>query len=265
MSKIAKLIRSALNNSSANEAAQALKIAAATMQKEGINPADFLQEKGEQQPERPDNSAELREAKELAIKWHRVAQAQEQQLAELAPIAVAAQEKVASLTEDKRILKNWVRIFGVGGVVAALFCWGVGMSNGEDNGRALQANANWSQLAAKDSEISNLKGRLEALEAAPANQVIDNLAASNPAPTTDNNTAICTIQGINEYGVQVRFTYKNSKVGVWMKGAKTNGKWQDVTAEAAKSADPLPKDYTRSQFLKDVNAQFPSKTDCRLK
>lgn len=46
MSKVAKFIASALNNSSANEAAQALKMAAHQMQKEQLNPADFLQAKG---------------------------------------------------------------------------------------------------------------------------------------------------------------------------------------------------------------------------
>ncbi|EIM6622202.1 hypothetical protein LNT71_004091 [Salmonella enterica] len=145
MSKIAKLIRSALNNSSANEAAQALKMAAATMQKEGVNPSDLLQEKGAN----GDDSAalakalkalddasdryiklhsekcelerqlkalktdggstaygllktryeelaktteatrtELREAKEVAIKWHKVAQSQEEELRDLAIASV---------------------------------------------------------------------------------------------------------------------------------------------------------------------------------
>ena len=46
MSKIDKFIASTLHNSSANEAAQALKMAASHMQKEGVNPAEFLQYKG---------------------------------------------------------------------------------------------------------------------------------------------------------------------------------------------------------------------------
>lgn len=46
MQKIDKLIRLSLYNPNANEAASALKRAAAVMQEGGINPADFLQEKG---------------------------------------------------------------------------------------------------------------------------------------------------------------------------------------------------------------------------
>lgn len=47
MLKIQKFLKSALYNSNANEAAQALKLAASTMQSEGLNPADFLEQKGE--------------------------------------------------------------------------------------------------------------------------------------------------------------------------------------------------------------------------
>lgn len=47
MSKIQKFLASALNNSSANEAAAALKRAAHMMQEEGINPRSLLQAKGD--------------------------------------------------------------------------------------------------------------------------------------------------------------------------------------------------------------------------
>ncbi|EKC8064596.1 hypothetical protein OQC17_004606 [Salmonella enterica] len=47
MSKIQKFLASALNNSSANEAAAALKRAAHIMQEEGINPRSLLQAKGD--------------------------------------------------------------------------------------------------------------------------------------------------------------------------------------------------------------------------
>lgn len=126
MSKIAKFISSALNNSSANEAAQALKMAAVTMQKEGVNPAELLQHKGDDnradmealkaqlaesdqalktlrikaiQLEKDltrakrsgSNPAELREAKELAIKWHKAATSLDDQLTEMSVVAVQAQ------------------------------------------------------------------------------------------------------------------------------------------------------------------------------
>ncbi|EDI2893910.1 hypothetical protein CDG24_25285, partial [Salmonella enterica subsp. enterica serovar Newport] len=202
MSKIAKFIKSALNNSSANEAAQALKMAAATMQKEGVNPAEFLQEKGAtadnsarinslqatiDRLERELNAAkratggadvaELREAKELAIKWHRIAQAQEAHLKELAPVAVAAQEKVKSLTEDKQTLKNYVCGLAVVGVIGCLICFGAGSSSGEDTGRTLQANANWSEMQSKDQQINDLKIQLAQAQSASADKVIDEVAA----------------------------------------------------------------------------------------
>ncbi|ECW3055627.1 DUF2786 domain-containing protein [Salmonella enterica] len=139
MSKIAKLIRSALNNSSANEAAQALKIAASTMQKEGINPAEFLQEKGAEQPQQPDQSAELREAKELAIKWHKVAQSQEEQLKDLAIEAVKNAELEKQHYNRAVEWKNrfiWGAVFTCCAVVIA---WAAGCSTGEEHGRELQA------------------------------------------------------------------------------------------------------------------------------
>lgn len=140
MSKLAKFLQSALNNSNANEAAQALKLAAATMQSEGVNPSDYLEQKGQNTHQaellilreqhalavrshqaaqnrlrqlEAENvelrrtgesgmqyAAELREAKEQAIKWYKRSESNETQLKELAPIAVAAQEKVSHLQKE---------------------------------------------------------------------------------------------------------------------------------------------------------------------
>lgn len=99
MSKILKLLRSALHNSNANEASQALKVAAGLMQVNSINPADFLiikqdehdsssdlflmQRKiealqseiehlrAQRHPNSDDLRQQLREAKSHAVKWHR--------------------------------------------------------------------------------------------------------------------------------------------------------------------------------------------------
>ncbi|EDR9150304.1 hypothetical protein BSY48_004412 [Salmonella enterica subsp. enterica serovar Agbeni] len=197
MSKIAKFIKSALNNSSANEAAQALKMAAVTMQKDGINPADFLQEKGEtsnaaelealkrevseltdtnnywigQYKEAMRNldsakratantsaidalKAELREAKELAIKWHKRAEAQESHLKDLAPIAVEAQEKANRLEADNKVLVSRCRFFGVAGVLAALVCFGLGM-NSADTEKAYN-RGKWDGVTQESQEKAKL-------------------------------------------------------------------------------------------------------------
>lgn len=88
---ISKLIRSALNNSSPYEAAAALKRAASLMHSQGVNPASLLQIKGDESAYQSGVSdeqiinlvresrearetitklrGELREAKQLAIKW----------------------------------------------------------------------------------------------------------------------------------------------------------------------------------------------------
>ncbi|HAV9873795.1 TPA: hypothetical protein JLH60_004771 [Escherichia coli] len=271
MSKIAKFIKSALNNSSANEAAQALKMAAATMQKEGLNPAEFLQEKGADSDSSAVNSlkatvdrlqreleaakrttgganvAELREAKELAIKWHRVAQAQEAHLKELAPIAVEAQEKVKKLTGDVSYLQKLVKFFGVGGVVAAIACFAFGSSNGEDTGRSLQANANWSEMQSKDQEITSLKNQVAFYQA----------KAEQPAPAPINTgKATCWIQG--------QFTTKSGKpipptsIKFWFNNGVV------TTLENNRKDDSETVDYDRASFVSQINKAFPGKTDCKL-
>ncbi|EBW2292195.1 hypothetical protein DFV88_24745 [Salmonella enterica subsp. enterica serovar Newport] len=280
MSKIAKFIKSALNNSSANEAAQALKMAAATMQKEGINPADFLQEKGadsdnsavaslkatvdrlERELEAAKrstggaNAAELREAKELAIKWHRVAQAQEAHLKELAPVAVAAQEKVTSLTEKNQSLKNMVTGLGVAGVIGCLICFGLGSSNGEDTGRSIQANANWSEMQSKDQQINDLRIQLAQAQSASANKVIDDSASKSVVAPISTGKATCWIQG--------EFDTKNGKPisPVTLKFWFNNG--IVTTFENNRASESEKVSYDRKGFVNQINKTFPGKTDCKL-
>jgi len=112
MSKLRKLISSALNNSNANEAAQALKVAASLMQSEGINPSSVLQDKVSQDYFNSINNKQLREAEELAIKWRRVATAQEEQIRELVVTAVEAQESVLRISQDVFKYKKIARALG---------------------------------------------------------------------------------------------------------------------------------------------------------
>lgn len=67
MASVDSLLAKAMNNSSAPEAAQALKMAASVMQKEGINPKDILSVKGEA------STDDIREVKKVAIHWCRKA------------------------------------------------------------------------------------------------------------------------------------------------------------------------------------------------
>ncbi|EDX4100288.1 hypothetical protein B9R80_002424 [Salmonella enterica] len=276
MSKIAKFIKSALNNSSANEAAQALKMAAATMQKEGINPAEFLQEKGADNSAEVEalqaelatlyqdatgyldqiatlnallaaankggNPAELREAKELAIKWHRIAQAQEAHLKELAPIAVKAQDDLKAQQGLTDIYAKRYKFFAVASIVAAVVCWGIGSSNGEDTGRHAQANANWVEMQQKDQKINDLTIQLARAEAAPAKKV--------------SSKATCKIQGKwqlnsnkNDKLTTLKFIYDSGTVTTYRDGKKT---------------DSTEFEGDRAEFLKQVNEAFPGKTDCKL-
>ncbi|EKR4225032.1 hypothetical protein P8G24_004703 [Salmonella enterica] len=272
MSKIAKFIKSALNNSSANEAAQALKMAAATMQKEGINPADLLQEKGantddsavialkatvdrlqreleaSKHTSNTVNAKELREAKELAIKWHRIAQQQEAHLKDLAPIAVKAQEEVKELTEDKRILKNYVRLLGVGGVLAVIFVSGFFINASHEN---YDKGYNAGKFAGIVQTQQEEREKARNFSAEPVNQVID----TQPAPI-DTGKATCWIQG--------KFTTKNGKP---IKPTSVKF-WYDngiVTSfENNKNVGEEKADYDRNSFVNQVNKAFPGKTDCKL-
>lgn len=116
MEKITKLIRSALNNTSANEASQALKMAANLMQSNGINPSEYLLSKDDSSDKEhisnlnmlitqleaeneylasklnvissKGSQEELREAKEVAIKWHRRAETLEEESKEFARSSV---------------------------------------------------------------------------------------------------------------------------------------------------------------------------------
>ncbi|MRT04376.1 hypothetical protein [Ewingella americana] len=232
MSKIAKFINSALNNSNANEAAQALKLAASTMQKEGVNPNSFLQHKGaandseklsdleleyadlEQAYEylrqksirlehelalaKSSNtlSIELREAKKLTVKWHRIAQEQGNQLSELAPIAVAAQEEANLLKHNIEKQKNRLQsICVISCLAVAAIAYHMGSGSGYDRGFS-----NGQLAATQPKERKEIKHQqsTEATKPRPlkaetnsANEVINNLVnkpiQKTPAKKTIDN------------------------------------------------------------------------------
>ncbi|EDG3400853.1 hypothetical protein B6T80_23150 [Salmonella enterica subsp. enterica serovar Newport] len=153
MSKIAKFIRLALNNSSASEAATALKQAANAMQAEGVNPSDFLQEVGAQAC--PDLSAELAEAKGLAVFWHEKHKEQEQEIKDLSVEAVrlSALEKASfnnAVTWRNRF------VWGVAATVCAVvISWAVGTLQGKEEGRELVAATR--SIDAEESNVATCR------------------------------------------------------------------------------------------------------------
>ncbi|TXE41400.1 DUF2786 domain-containing protein [Serratia marcescens] len=148
MEKITKLIRSALNNTSANEASQALKMAANLMQSNGINPSEYLLSKDDSLDEEhvrnlnmlisqleaeneylanrlnamssKGSQEELREAKEVAIKWHRRAEALEEESKEFARSSVRSANE-ASYLESALNKKNTHFLYA--SVIAAVECF----------------------------------------------------------------------------------------------------------------------------------------------
>ncbi|MDZ7324728.1 hypothetical protein N4G41_24155 [Kosakonia sacchari] len=199
-SKINKLISSALNNSSANEAAQALKMAASSMQKEGLNPKDFLASKDERNAELEllrseyadlqqtcesmrhatlrlereldaarkggGNYADLREAKELAIKWHRISQEYEAHLNVLGPTAAAAQETIKRQGEKLSDLRGWVKtlilLTGVASVGGYVFGGAAANNSMNESIDALRL-----QLDNKDEKIAALQKQIQISAAKP--------------------------------------------------------------------------------------------------
>ncbi len=162
--KIKKLLSKALNNSSASEAAQALKTAASTMHGEGINPNRFLTTKaaaGEREAQEAENAelrralaeerrkiaqlesalktaagnpAALREAKEQAIHWHRTSQEHGQ--------------KVGAL-------RGWIKKLVVMSVVACIGAYVAGSAVAHRGAEALRL-----QIREKDKQIDMLNARL---------------------------------------------------------------------------------------------------------
>ena len=148
MEKIAKLIRSALNNSNYNEAAQALKVAAALMQTNAINPSEYLSAKEDSADHesiaslhalisaleaendmlmsrissmsRRGSQEELREAKEIAIKWHRRAEELEEESKEFARSSVKYSNEARNFEEA---LKKKSTYFLYACIIAAVECF----------------------------------------------------------------------------------------------------------------------------------------------
>lgn len=150
MDKITKLIRSALNNSSANEASQALKVAASLMQAGGFNPSEFLRASedaagrddihslmsriAELESENKDLSnelnnvysntthtsqEELREAKEVAIKWHRRAMTLEEENTDYARSSVKSANEADHF--EKKFKKKTDQLLYVSVIAAVEF------------------------------------------------------------------------------------------------------------------------------------------------
>lgn len=283
MSKIVKFIRSALNNSSANEAAQALKMAAATMQKEGINPASLLQEKGidhtaeleilrsevalYQSAEKSAKAlyesartelaylrrkgsgvspAELREAKETAIRWHNKAIDMEHSKETWHKTALTLKEREEEANEiaakyQAQANETWEKFEKyksrfIGGGTVILLCViaaAYHTASGQiDNAYSKGFNAGkWDAVTRADHK--------------------DPTAPEQSA--RDDGTATCVIQGLTyntetKKSVHTKFQYQGGKVTTF-----ENGKATGTDLETS-----------REHFLNQVNRYWASKANCKL-
>ena len=282
-SKIAKFISSALNNSSANEAAQALKMAAATMQKEGLNPAEFLQRKGDgasdaalierlkseraffessaqttkkmyEDAQRKIRElenratgafnagqmdsvrAELKEAKQLAIKWCKDAEEKGKELELSLEFGSRYQKGYIDMQDKRDTLQTYVKWLG-GMLACACIFSAVQMNKVND-----LETANYSLRA----DNTNLHQQVVSV----ADQDMQELVNK---PPVDTDSATCKIQGkvydnqTKRY-VVTKFIYQDGVVTTY-----TNGKIQGTD-----------KEVSRERFLSNVNREFPGKADCKL-
>ncbi|EHX9243999.1 hypothetical protein K3712_000529 [Escherichia coli] len=261
-SKIAKFIASALNNSSANEAAQALKMAASAMQKEGVNPSDLLMSKdGDyctleelreangrvqraleriRELENQSKTNELREAKQVAIKWHKAFEEKEQELEQALEYGSRYQKGYIDMQSKRDTLRTAVKWLGGLLVVACAFS-AVQISKVND-----LTDQNHS-LGFANSELQ-YQVKQSSKPAAPsveADQVINSLAS--------NDSATCKIQGkvydkeTKRYE-RTKFVYQDGIVTTF-----TDGKKQGTD-----------KEVSREVFLNNVNRAFAGKADCKL-
>lgn len=145
--KLLKLLNLALNNSNPAEASQALKMAAALLQKEGLNPKDYIQKTGSnthselieaqrkieewrkkyvvlesQQISNITLKSELREAKMLAVKWHKNYQTQVDALAAATKAQRQASKSVKTLRRRNKRLK--ISLFSLAIVCLIIFHYG---------------------------------------------------------------------------------------------------------------------------------------------
>lgn len=270
MPKIGKYIRSALNNSNTNEAAQALKLAAIAMQKEGVNPASLLQERDAQSACDSElsranrflehqirdlkarlaralddgvDAAELREAKGLAIKWHKLAQLREQELKHLTSVAAAAQTNVSNLEIRLSNVKSRLLIFcavaslAVGSIFYQL-AYNTGMTNGREQANSEKYNSEIRKVGSSPKMI------------APGKTV-------KSAPVINSEIkATCYIQ--KKIPRQGQTTLHN--VRFWF----NNGIVTPVVDGKASKEEASKGRLTRSEFLTDINQRWPGVANCRL-
>lgn len=251
MSKIAKLIAKALNNSNSNEAAQSLKMAASYMQSEGVNPSVYLQHKGEQQEQPKDGSIsieELREAKRLAVYWHSKVKGLEE---DLEAVRSHAQywNSFAVINGDKTtVLRKWVKGLGVAtlvlGVFSAVFIY-VNQDLQSQRNNLLYQN---SELVKENNVLTDkLLHPPVKHEVAPAPVAV---------PTVNHEYVTCRIQGL-----KVDTTKPGSKpkhIKFWFKDG-------EVSLYANNKLDKTEfSTMTKDVFLKEVNKAFPGESDCKL-
>ncbi|BDH45140.1 hypothetical protein TUM12370_11840 [Salmonella enterica subsp. enterica serovar Choleraesuis] len=276
MDKVSKLIRSALNNSSASEAAQALKMAAGVMQREGINPSQVLQAIGgegdellrlkgmvarltaENEKLRTQESGnhnypqELREAKEIAIKWNRRAEQLELENREIAKAALASHQRFEeNQVHHKKRIKNLYWSAFIIGALVCIVTYNSGKSTGMQAASGLGPNliATPSSGGVDPVDVITSTPRQAASQATIASTPTPAPVVSKPAP----QKAVCYAN----YGTtaQLRFTYNQRVIKAWVRPNQKGSKWEDITKKFGKGMSDVPKVYNGDAFVRDMKAE----------
>lgn len=248
------------------------------MQKEGVNPASLLQEKGatnhseeveelrtrardlerelaEAQRSNP-ASADLREAKELAIKWHRRAETLEQESREIALAAIQSQKHAEDASKEAEAYKSRFK----GSIVIALFaCLVVGaMAGNSGSGSGYKRGYSVGYANGSDYVRSTQANTTPVKRVAPVAPV----TPSKPEPTK----AVCYSAYQTPQGkVKVRITYNKNELGFYAKKA-TDKRWTDISEEVYKT-ESKHVDYSARDFMNVVKndaGTLDQKVNCTL-
>lgn len=291
MKRIKKLISSALHNSSANEAATALKMAAANMQKLGINPADLLRLKVDEDEDRhADNTAEvnglkrkinaleddLHQTKRVAIQCKREADLNALKLSNL-------RDQYAIATNNLKAANKSIEALATVKVESRELAREVLNLNAkvkEQQAKLEKAgNRFWLQsiitlalfLAIGSICYDNGKHSGAALvrnqQLSPQTPTPPKLTPADPTKITLDNKAVCYSDFRTAQGkVLAKITYNNHELSFYARKLKDKA-WIDISPQVFKDEQTRQVPYDAQGFIevsKKDAAEIKSKVECTL-